>query len=209
MATDIVKALAVGIIVAAPAGPVLLLVVRNTAAMGMGAGVATGFGSALADMLYAAVAMFAIAFVANFIDGHSGEISLAGGIVVAVIGAVIFTKRQVKAPSGSVSVGPGKLFSCVAQAVGCVFSNVGALAFMFALLAGFGLEAGHVSSPVWLVVACIGLGELLYWIAVSFVLSRFVRPSARTMSFLSVTAGMVICAFGVFIAIKGMIILFG
>lgn len=210
MAIDFVKALCVGIIAAIPVGPVLFLVVRNTTAMGTSAGVATGFGSALADMLYAAVAMFAIAFAQNFIDGHQGEISIVGGIIVAVLGAVIFDKRQVSPTEKNISAGPGKLFSCAVQAMGCVFSNVGALAFMFALLAFFGIEAGGTfSSPIWVMVGCVGLGELLYWVTASFLLSHLVRPSEKAMSLVSAVTGMFVCAFGVFLVIRGIIILFG
>lgn len=209
MAMDFVKALVVGIIAAVPAGPVLFLVIRNTAVMGTGAGVATGFGSAVADMFYAAVAMFAIAFAKNFIDGHQGEISVVGGIVVSVLGAAIFAKRQVSFPEKNISIGSGRLFSCAAQAVGCVFSNVGALAFMFALLAAFGLEVGNFSSPVWAMVACVGLGELLYWIAASFILHHLVRPSEKVVSLISAGAGMFICIFGIFLIVRGIIILFG
>jgi threonine/homoserine/homoserine lactone efflux protein len=55
-----VKGVLVGLLIAAPVGPVNVLVIRRTLVHGRLAGLCSGLGSALADTTFGAVAAFGI-----------------------------------------------------------------------------------------------------------------------------------------------------
>jgi threonine/homoserine/homoserine lactone efflux protein len=74
------RGLLLGVIMAAPVGPVGLLCIRRTLQKGMLAGFATGFGSAFADALFCAVAAFGVAVVMELVQSHNQPIYILGGL---------------------------------------------------------------------------------------------------------------------------------
>ncbi len=74
-----------GLMVAAPVGPVGLLCIRRTIQKGMAVGFATGFGAAFADAFFSAVAAFGVAAVLELIQNHTQPIYIAGGAFLLVV----------------------------------------------------------------------------------------------------------------------------
>ena len=62
-----IRGLAVGLIIAAPVGPVNVLCIQRTLEKGWKSGLLSGFGAALADTLYGAIAGFGISLVIQFL----------------------------------------------------------------------------------------------------------------------------------------------
>jgi threonine/homoserine/homoserine lactone efflux protein len=85
--TLFLKGLAVGFVIAAPAGPIGVLCVRRTLVFGRLAGLASGFGATLADTFYGAVAAFGVTLVSGWLLSHAVAFRLAGGAFLAVLGA--------------------------------------------------------------------------------------------------------------------------
>ena len=54
---------------------------------------------------------------------------------------------------------------------------------------------------------CVGVfaGEFLYWTVISFLVSRFLKVTARTLKIISKVAGAAVIIIGVFLIIKGLI----
>lgn len=205
MLFEILKALLVGVCVAVPIGPVLLLVMQKTVYRGRWAGVATGLGSGVIDTLYAAIGLFTLSFLEDFLLGHEDVIMLVGGALVALIGIRMMLMKGTKVkerPDNKKTMAGYAL-----QTAGCVLSNPAALVTAFALLAFFGLSAGSMKSPVWLAVLCVFIGEMAYWLALTFALTHFKRFSARTVETLSRLAGAGIFIFGIVLVIKGLLLI--
>lgn len=204
MILDFLKALLVGVCAAVPVGPVLLMVLQRTLRHGRRAGVACGFGSACADTLWATLGVFALTLIQSFVDDHEGLIMAVGGLLISVIGCLMFFKDS----SGSLDsdvTSPKAGFAL--QTFGSAMSNPAALAVMLALLASFQLDRTHAEIPVWLVLTCVFLGEFCYWLAVSFIVSRFIKVTPRMLNILSKVAGIAVVTIGIFLIIKGIIIL--
>lgn len=68
-----------GIMLAAPVGPIGLLCIRRTIQKGLLIGFATGFGAACADTLFGAVAAFGVAAILKFIQHYNVYIRCLGG----------------------------------------------------------------------------------------------------------------------------------
>lgn len=203
MLNDLIKALIVGICAAVPVGPVLILILQKTLRRGRWAGTVAGIGSALGDAIYAAIGLFTISLLSDFINDHAALIMILGGALVAVIGITIFLKD---ASSGLDSEESHFTMAGYAvQTLGCVMSNPAALAVMIALLSVFGLDAHTTAAPVWAVVLCVFGGEFLYWYSISALVGRFMRVKPRTLKIFSKICGAVIAVFGIVLIVKGII----
>ena len=202
MESLVLKALLVGICAAVPVGPIFVMAVQRTLCHGRRAGMMVGLGSAAADMVYAAVGLLTLSLVQRLVEDYRGALMVAGGLLLTVIGVSIWRRRvSLDLPEGERNVSG---WSCALQAFGSVFSNPAALATMLALQALFGLEG--TSCPLLLVVG-IGLGEALYWAAVVYLLSRFLRIGSRTLQILSRVAGALVSLFGLILLVRGILMI--
>src|SRR2546423_9971958 len=76
----------IGIAIAAPIGPINLIVLRNSLRRGFQAGVLTGFGSVLGDGLFASVAAFGVRQIEEFMETHSVLLGVIGGLILVAAG---------------------------------------------------------------------------------------------------------------------------
>ena len=209
MITELIKAFFIGICAAVPVGPVLLMVIQKTLCRGRSAGIMTGFGSAVADTVYAAVGLFTLALIEGFVEKHSALIMIAGGVLVAVIGVNICMN------SGKISLsaearpreGTFSLLGCSLQSMCTALSNPAALAMMLGLLVVAGFGGGSLGAPLWALLVAVFAGEFLYWIAVVALLSTFVKPGERTLRIMSRVAGIAICCFALVLTVRGIIMI--
>lgn len=205
MLIEIVKALLLGLCVAVPIGPVLLLVLEKTFSRGRKWGLVTGFGSAIIDTIYAGVGLYALSLVREYVLGHEDVFMVAGGAILVAIGFWMAFRKPDKVRQREFK---GKTAASYAlQAAGCALSNPGAIVFSFSLLAFFRLGAETDKSPVWLILLCVFLGEMLWWNFLTYALVHFKKFSAKTIRRLSHFAGCGILAFGIFLIVKGLLLL--
>lgn len=206
MIIEILKSMLVGVCAAAPVGPVLIIILQRTMCHGRKAGLIAGAGSAAADALWATLGAFALILVQNFVDSHRGIILAIGGLLIAAIGLAMFLKDSTgdlgkEQPSAKRNIG------YAVQTFLSAMSNPAALAVMLALLAMFKLDAANATIPVWMVIIGVGLGEFCYWALVTFLVSRFLRVTAKTLKIISKVAGAAIVGIGIFLAIKGLLMI--
>ena len=76
----------IGLIVAAPIGPVNLICIRRTFAFGPVNGFVSGLGAALGDGVFAAVTGLGLTWVAQLIEGYATVIELAGAAMLVYFG---------------------------------------------------------------------------------------------------------------------------
>ena len=82
------KGFVIGLLVAAPLGPVAILVMhRVVAEQRRRAGFISGLGAATADLLYACVAAGLFSFVANLLDQYQIELRIGGALLLCVLAA--------------------------------------------------------------------------------------------------------------------------
>ena len=73
------QALLIGLSIAAPVGPIGLLVIQRTLARGAAVGLATGLGAAVADALYGAVGAFGVSTLIRALQAARVPLALLGG----------------------------------------------------------------------------------------------------------------------------------
>ena len=206
MVFSILKALLVGVIVAIPIGPILVMVIQRTLCYGPRCGRMVGFGAATVDMLYATVGLLALSLMDDFIGRNQGWIMLVGGLLVGAIGAGMLLRPV----SVNMRDEPAKMsgWTCYWQGLLGTLSNPLALGVMMALLAMFGL--GDEGGLLPLVLApLVGVGECIYWFSVTTVLARYLRLNIKTLRTMSTVAGAVVCVFAVILVVRGAMLLIG
>jgi len=207
MLLSILYALLVGIIAAVPVGPIFVMVVQRTLCHHRRAGLMVGLGAAAGDMVYAAVGLLTLEVIKEFVLGHQALFMLAGGLIIGAIGVSMFFREvSLDLPEEKRQVSD---WNCAVQAFVSTLSNPAALATMLALLTAFGLGVGQTRVPLPLLALLVGVGELLYWTVVTWLLARFLRIGERTLRIVSRIAGALVCAFAVVLVVRGILLLTG
>lgn len=202
MVLSIFKALLVGVVAAIPIGPILVMVIQRTTCYGCRCGRMVGLGAALVDMLYAAIGLMAVQMLNDFIEANARWIMVVGGLMVAMIGVGMLRRRV--AVTRDDEGGHMSPWTCFWQGAVTTLSNPLAIGVMMALMALFGLgTAGVLYAPV------VGLGEAIYWIVVSWVLSRYLRLDMKTLRVLNLIAGTAVCIFAVVLIVRGAMLIIG
>ena len=78
------RGLILGLVIAAPVGPVGLLCIRRTLQKGLIVGLATGLGAACADVLFGAIAVLGVSAILGFIHHYEATIRIVGGLIVMI-----------------------------------------------------------------------------------------------------------------------------
>jgi putative LysE/RhtB family amino acid efflux pump len=171
----------IGLIVAAPIGPVNLICLRRTLAYGPLNGFFSGLGAALGDGVFACVTGFGLTAIAQLIEGYSIPLKLAGGMMLLGFGVHIF-KSDVLAlrnQDGETtrSDGSSSLFATIVSTFALTLTNPATLFGFAALFAGLGsLVGGDVKfADAAIVVAGVVAGSTLWWVALALVVGIFHR----------------------------------
>lgn len=199
MILDVLKAIVVGVAASAPVGPIAIMVIQRTLCKGFKPGFVTSLGATVVDTLYAIVAIFALAFVQDFIEGNSIPIFIGGGIIVVILGlsmALSNPFRKVKDESGSSDGDVSARDFLSACAMG--LSNPGAIAVMFALMAFFGIAENEPGDwSFFPVILGIAGGSIVYWLAVTWALNKFRRQfNMRTLIWINRITGALVIIIG-------------
>ena len=160
MTVFIFSCIALGVIAAAPVGPLCILIFNRSARHGFWAGWITGLGSSLADASYCALGL---AGVLQSLGTHMVALNLlyrAGGVVLCAVGAVLM--RSGPPPSSH----PGRVLGYGAYfAQGLTLTILNPLAAIFFMTAGMNLvsllcrDVGVVD--IVLGAGSVGLGAAL------------------------------------------------
>jgi threonine/homoserine/homoserine lactone efflux protein len=191
--------IAIGVAVTAPLGPVNILVIRNAIRRGFGVAVLVGLGAVAADVLYAAAAAYGVRWVSHLIEAYAQPLMIIGGLMLVITGVWLARKRISLTVIEGDEPQAAKLVGKMLAAFGLTISNPGEF---FGFLAIFGAMSGvlqlHTDGtrpPT--VIAGVAIGGILWWLFLSFLVSRFrSRISEAMLARISRWTGILIAAFG-------------
>ncbi|MDD5586200.1 MAG: LysE family transporter [Alphaproteobacteria bacterium] len=167
------RGMLLGLMVAAPVGPVALLCIRRTVQKGMVSGFATGFGAAFADAFFSAVAAFGIAAVMEIVQNHTQPIYILGGAFLLFVAWHTWRDKpappKTEEPQARILARFGVHLSGIAKAMVSSFfitlTNPATLFGMLALVAAFGGLKGRADAGA--LVLGIFIGSSLWWLFLS------------------------------------------
>jgi threonine/homoserine/homoserine lactone efflux protein len=184
------RAVGLGLTLAAPIGPMAVLLMRRSLVDGLAAGLLCGAGIATADALYAALAAAGIAGISAFLAVHASAVHLIAGAIMVAIGA-----RMLLAPGAEPrsSTASGRYVETVFLTLTNPMTIL-TYAAAFNLLApvgSFDLRLAAVS------VAGVFAGSMLWWIVLGFTVSRMRHVIAGSLRLaIDRVAGVFLIAFG-------------
>ena len=154
------KGLAAGIAIAAPVGPVNVLVISRAIEKGWKPGLVSGVGAALADTFYGSIAGFSITLVIDFLMREEKPIRIVGGLLLMAIG-VVYSKKKPQ-PLRRQSDGEAKNSDFVSTLLLTLTNPTTVLSFLVVLSAlGMGEQRPRLSTMV--LVGGIFAGSMTWW----------------------------------------------
>ena len=183
-----VQALWIGLAIAAPVGPIGLLVIQRTLNHGRAVGLATGLGAALADAVYGAVGAYGVAALITALQAARVPLALAGGAFLLWLAWRTWAGAPVQR-AAPLRAAPGLAASLTATFV-LTLSNP---ATILSFIAIFGAMAGRAapSTPATMVLG-VFIGSALWWLALSSAMGalrgRFDAAAQRWVSRVSALA---------------------
>jgi arginine exporter protein ArgO len=218
----ILSGLVIGVLIAAPVGPVNIVCIQRTLERGFWGGLAAGLGAVFADGLIAAVAAFGITAISGVLSSYEKEIQLIGGLVIIGFGVKLYTAKPKLAKQKRttwaqlrrmVDLVPPKMrpamrfqiwrilphASVIPQTFFLTITNPGAILGLFAIVGGLGSVIGGFRSYVeaLMLVASIMIGSLLWWAVLSRLIEKLRdKVTESRLKVINQVAGAVLLAFG-------------
>jgi threonine/homoserine/homoserine lactone efflux protein len=151
----------IGLSVAAPVGPIALLIVQRTLAEGFATGLACGLGTAVADALYGCLAAFGLVAASPLLGEISRWVGLAGALFLLYLGIRIV--RSHPALAAAAQDGRRRLGGAFLTTFLLTLSNPLTIISFLAVFASLGVAAsGGEPSAAATVVLGVFLGSLAY-----------------------------------------------
>ncbi|MDD2924561.1 LysE family transporter [Rhodoferax sp.] len=164
------KALALGVLIAAPVGPIGLLTIQRTLDLGRRAGLATGLGAALADAVYGAVGAFGVTQVIHWLVSARVWLALGGGAMLLWMAWRIVT--QPLAEQAAPLPSRADLLRCLAGTFVLTLSNPATILSFIAVFAAMAAGAQQVVTPLPMVSGVL-VGSALWWLVLSSIVSHW------------------------------------
>lgn len=196
----IIAGLGIGLAMAAPLGPVNLVVIRTALNHDLKVAFLAGLGAVLADVLMAGVAAYGIQSVQNFFMDYAKYLEIAGGLLLIFLGAR--TARVHFSTSDLVPVPHaarfGLTFSLSVTNPGLALGYLAIFSSMSGILA---LGASPYRPAI--VLIGIALGGALWWLLLSlFVVRLKTRLGPSTLDRINRWSGIFVAAFGFLLLLK-------
>ena len=186
------ESLWIGLAIAAPVGPIGLLVIQRTLHRGFGIGLATGLGAAVADATYGAVGAFGVTALIHALQAARVPLALGGGAFL--LGLAWHIARSAPADHAArVSEGGRGHAAAFAGTFVLTLSNPATIFSFIAVFGAMGARTGAAgpASP-WIMIAGVLAGSALWWLllsaGVNALRGRFGARAQRVVNTLSALA---------------------
>lgn len=195
-AAVLLQAMGVGLAIAAPVGPIGLLVIQRTLNHGTVIGLATGLGAAVADAAYGAVGAFGVTAVIHLLGAARVPLALGGSVFLLWL--AWRTWRSVPAAAGTMALATGAptVWTSFGSTVLLTLANP---ATIVSFIAVFGTLANReVPVSPWLLVAGVLAGSALWWLLLSVAVGHWrARFDVRARRWVNRVSALLLAGFAV------------
>ena len=199
----ILGGMVIGVLVAAPIGPVNMICIRRSLAYGPLNGFFSGLGAALGDGVFAIVTAFGLTAIAQLIEGYATPIKLVGGIMLIGFGIHNFradaTDVQLVSAEALEDEGEATLPAAITSTFALTITNPATLFGFAALFAGLGTLAGgeHKFLDAAVTVAGVVGGSAAWWFTITTITGVYHKQlNAKAMRLINRGSGAFVFVFG-------------
>ncbi|MGE5625644.1 MAG: LysE family translocator [Bacillota bacterium] len=193
------RGLIIGFAIAAPVGPIGMLVIRRTLADGRLLGLLTGLGAAAADALYGSVGAFGLTFITSFLTGYAFWTKLIGSTFLCYLG--ISTVRAKPTESNGEPVSKVRYANAFLTTLLLTLTNPATILSFMAVFAGLGLGTkGGDYGAAGIVVSGVFTGSAIWWLNLSggvALVRHKLKP--ETIKWINYASGIFLTAFGAYV----------
>lgn len=212
----------IGVLIAAPVGPVNIVCIQRTLERGFWGGFAAGLGAVLADGIIAMIAAYGATAISGFMRDNQLKIELAGGLILVIFGLKVFLSRPKIVATATTNIARLRRLSAtipqflrpalryrvwrimphlniVPQTFFLTVTNPGSILGVFALFGGATSVLGGVNSWVQAITAVTSImtGSLAWWAGLSRLISRVRHKLTEDrLKLINQVSGAVLVAFG-------------
>lgn len=188
------RALAIGVLISAPMGPIGMLVIQRTLSKGRWPAFFTGIGAAFSDLAYCLLTGLCVSFITDFITRHQFMLQIVGGIVLAAFGLYLFRKNPKKAMHTTDIQVSNNYFGDALSGFFLTFSNPLILFFIIGLFARFNFVQPQFQTYHYVIAyAMIFAGALAWWYLVTTLVNRLrKRVNVRSLWILNRIIGSIL-----------------
>ncbi len=193
---NFVRGFIIGIIMALPAGPLAILVLKRSLTKGYKIGLATALGVALADGFYALVAGLGLTAVSGFVLGRKEYFFMGGGLLLILLG--VRTLKKPPTIETDVSKQHGFIPTLI-QTMLITLTNPMTLLMFIAAFTAAGFE-GQEEALSQVVLICLGVfvGSMSWFAIISIVsASQRKRVTPYALKFITTISGALLICFGI------------
>ncbi len=203
----VLAGIGIGVLMAAPIGPVNILCIQRAISRGFWGGLAAGLGAVLGDGTLAAIAAFGMTAISEVMLAYAAPIQFAGGLVLIGFGVALLFKRKV------LRVLPGQKSrlwehtGVIPQTYFLTVTNPGAALGMIVIFGALGSLIGGLNylEALLLVLSVMG-GSLLWWLGLSRLIATIRHKlTERRLKLINRAAGTVLLAFGLILVLEGLL----
>lgn len=192
----------IGILVAAPVGPVNVLCIQRAIERGFWGGIAAGLGAMLGDGLIALFASLGVGAISGVVQYYRSAIQVVGGIALAAFGLKLYLTepRFVVPADGAKDKESLRDFAWdIPQTFFLTITNPGAVLGLFAIFGGVSsfVEVKSHIDALTMVAAVMG-GSFAWWVSLSHMIGRIRhRLNGDKLKRINRVAGILLIGFGV------------
>lgn len=193
--------LVIGVLVAAPVGPVNVLCIQRAIERGMWGGIAAGIGAVLGDGLIALFAALGVGAISGAVTHHRTAIQIVGGLALIAFGVKLYRTAPRLVPFDPEADSRARLRDFVwdiPQTFFLTITNPGAVLGLFAIFGGvstFVEVDGYIAALT--MVAAIMAGSLAWWVLLSTFIGRIRhRLDPGRLGQINRYAGLLLIVFG-------------
>jgi arginine exporter protein ArgO len=201
----VLAGLGIGLLMAAPIGPVNVLVIQRAMAKGFWGGLAAGLGAVLGDGVLAAVGAFSIAAISDGMLAYGDTIQLVGGVLLVAFGLALLLRRPVMTTPPHERSHILDHMGIIPQTFILTVTNPGAVLGMAAMIGGLGSLIGGLNTNLeaLILVAAVMGGSLLWWLGLSELIATIRHKlTDNRLKMINRVAGFILLAFGAALIIE-------
>jgi threonine/homoserine/homoserine lactone efflux protein len=192
----------IGVLVAAPVGPVNVLCIQRAIERGFWGGIAAGLGAVLGDGLIALSAALGVGAISGAIEYHRPSIQVVGGLALLAFGAKLYLsppRLEALNPDIEQRATLRDYAWDIPQTFFLTITNPGAVLGLFAIFGGVStfVEVHSYIDALTMVASIMG-GSLMWWIGLANLIGRVRhRLDPGLLAQMNRVAGILLMGFGV------------
>ncbi|MGQ4275321.1 LysE family translocator [Terrihabitans sp. B22-R8] len=191
--------LGVGIAVAAPIGPINIMIIHRAIHRGFWPAFTAGLGATVGDAVYAGVAAFGINAISELVEGQRSLVQVLGGVLLIVLGLFLALHRV--NPDGGLR-NDTRLSWAGAAAAGFALAvanpaTLFAIAAVFSGIDDLADDRLHAAAAITLTLA-VAAGSLIWVLGLTTLISRYRHQIGRRwLRMINVASGLALAGCGV------------